>query len=62
MIQHNDQNRYYFILLFSLYFIITWIKIKKRLENKIRKQIKYIKEVRYIFSIELKEKNLIVKH
>lgn len=62
MIQHNDQNRYYFILLFSLYFIITWIKVKKRLENKIRKQIKYIKEVRYIFSIELKEKNLIVKH
>lgn len=62
MIQHNDQNRYYFILLFSLYFIITWIKIKKRLENKIRKQIKYNKKVRYIFSIELKEKNLIVKH
>lgn len=62
MIQHNDQNGYYFILLFSLYFIITWIKIKKRLENKIRKQIKYNKKVRYIFSIELKEKNLIVKH
>lgn len=62
MIQHNDQNRYYFILLFSLYFIITWIKIKKRLENKIRKQIKYNKKVWYIFSIELKEKNLIVKH
>lgn len=62
MIQHNDQNRYYFILLFSLYFIITWIKVKKRLENKIRKQIKYNKKVWYIFSIELKEKNLIVKH